>query len=278
MTRLGPLLLFRGQGGRLGLHAETASRGSEPVGSPTRSKKIQLEEFETGPIFFEGSDACRTDPRIEADPSIEVLCGYHIVKACRTRTNGGAEGRSACGAGGSATASASGFLRSSDRLRIRGSRAAASRLHVGRRQLSGGHPTVSGRERARERARLYLQVCERETARRPSGPETPSESVYAATVALNAGDVEAALGHLGRALEKAPDSDHAHYIMAVALVDKGDLSLAMVHLHQAIALNPENRSVAYRIRISRCSKGSRHFTRSSEPRSETTPRRVKARR
>lgn len=95
-----------------------------------------------------------------------------------------------------------------------------------------------------ERARLYLQVCERETARRPSGPQTPSESVYAATVALNAGDVEGALGHLNRALEKAPESDHAHYIMAVALVDKGNTSLALVHLRQAIVLNPENRAVA----------------------------------
>jgi Tfp pilus assembly protein PilF len=95
-----------------------------------------------------------------------------------------------------------------------------------------------------ERARLYLQVCERETARRPSGPQTPSESVYAATVALNAGDVEGALGHLNRALEKAPDSDHAHYIMSVALVDKGDPALALVHLRHAITLNPDNRSVA----------------------------------
>jgi tetratricopeptide (TPR) repeat protein len=95
-----------------------------------------------------------------------------------------------------------------------------------------------------ERARLYLQVCERETARRPSGPQTPSESVYAATVALNAGDVEGALGHLNRALERAPDSDHAHYIMAVALVDKGDPSRALAHLRHAISLNPDNRSVA----------------------------------
>jgi tetratricopeptide (TPR) repeat protein len=95
-----------------------------------------------------------------------------------------------------------------------------------------------------ERARLYLQVCERETARRPSGPQTPSESVYAATVALNAGDVDGALGHLNRALERAPESDHAHYIMAVALVDKGDPSRALVHLRQAIALNQDNRSVA----------------------------------
>ena len=95
-----------------------------------------------------------------------------------------------------------------------------------------------------ERARLYLQVCERETARRPSGPQTPAEWVYAATVALNAGDVEGALVHLNRALEKAPDSDHAHYIMAVALVDKGDPSQAIVHIRQAVKLNPDNRSVA----------------------------------
>jgi tetratricopeptide (TPR) repeat protein len=95
-----------------------------------------------------------------------------------------------------------------------------------------------------ERARLYLQVCERETARRPSGPQTPAESVYAATVALNAGDVETALGHLNRAIDRAPDSDHAHYIMSVALVDKGDIAMALVHLKHAISLNPDNRAVA----------------------------------
>jgi hypothetical protein len=138
------LLLFRGQGGRPGLHAETASRGSEPVGSPTRSKKIHLAGFETIPIVFESSVACRTDPRIEADPSIEVHYGRHIVKARRTRPNTSAEGRGACRTSSSATASAPRFLRSSDSVRIRGSRATAPRLHVGRRQLSGGHPTISG--------------------------------------------------------------------------------------------------------------------------------------
>jgi tetratricopeptide (TPR) repeat protein len=95
-----------------------------------------------------------------------------------------------------------------------------------------------------ERARLYLQVCEREKARRPATPQTASEWVYAATVALNAGDQESALSHLGRALEKAPDSDHAHYIMAVALADKGDPSAALRHLQRAISLNPDNRSTA----------------------------------
>ena len=77
-----------------------------------------------------------------------------------------------------------------------------------------------------------------------STPQTASEWVYAATVALNAGDQNLALSHLSRALEKSPDSDHAHYIMAVALTDKGDSAAALRQLEQAIALNPDNRSNA----------------------------------
>ena len=96
-----------------------------------------------------------------------------------------------------------------------------------------------------ERARLFLQVCERETARQPPPPpQSASDSVYAATLALNAGNPTAALGHLNKALEQAPNSDHAHYIMAVALSERGDPDRAMVHLRQAIALNPDNRSTA----------------------------------
>ena len=95
-----------------------------------------------------------------------------------------------------------------------------------------------------ERARLYLRVCERETARRPPAPQTPQERVYAATVALNAGDHAGALDHLKRALEDAPDNDHAHYIMGVALSSRGQSEEALEHLRRAIALNPENRSLA----------------------------------
>src|SRR5688500_3196527 len=72
-----------------------------------------------------------------------------------------------------------------------------------------------------ERARLYLRVCERETSRAPSTPKTPAERVYAATVALNSGDHSGALDHLQRALGEDPESDHAHYIMAVALGMRG---------------------------------------------------------
>jgi len=95
-----------------------------------------------------------------------------------------------------------------------------------------------------ERARLYLRVCERETERRQPAPKTPAERVYAATVALNSGDHAGALDHLQRALSDDPDSDHAHYIMAVALGARQRVDDAIEHLRRAIALNPENRSLA----------------------------------
>jgi tetratricopeptide (TPR) repeat protein len=95
-----------------------------------------------------------------------------------------------------------------------------------------------------ERSVLYLRVCERETARRPAVPQTAQERVYAATVALNAGDPDAALDHLRRAIADAPDSDHAHYIMAVALASYGQSTEALVHLKRSIDLNPDNRALA----------------------------------
>jgi tetratricopeptide (TPR) repeat protein len=95
-----------------------------------------------------------------------------------------------------------------------------------------------------ERSLLYLRVCERESARRPPTPQTPQERVYAATVALNSGDHGAAVDHLRRALDEAPESDHAHYMMAAALAARGQQPEALEHLRQAVSLNPENRSLA----------------------------------
>jgi len=95
-----------------------------------------------------------------------------------------------------------------------------------------------------ERARLYLRVCERETSRLPAAPKTPAERVYAATVALNSGDHSGALDHLQRALGEDPESDHAHYIMSVALGMRGRAEEALDHLRLAIGLNPENRGLA----------------------------------
>jgi len=95
-----------------------------------------------------------------------------------------------------------------------------------------------------ERAQLYLRVCERETAQRPAGPKTTAERVYAATMALSAGDADAALGHVKGAIEQEPGSHHAHYMMAVIRSTRSETDQAVEHLRRAIELNPDSRAVA----------------------------------
>jgi len=95
-----------------------------------------------------------------------------------------------------------------------------------------------------ERARLYLKVCERELEPKEPTPKTADEWVYAATVALNAGDEATAQRHLQRALTEDARHDHAHYMMAVVSVRRDDSAAALEHLRQAVSLNPENRSLA----------------------------------
>jgi thioredoxin-like negative regulator of GroEL len=95
-----------------------------------------------------------------------------------------------------------------------------------------------------ERARLYLKVCERELEPKEPAPKTANEWVYAATVALNAGDESTTIRHLQRALAEDARHDHAHYMMAVVNVRRGDPVAALDHLRHAVALNPENRALA----------------------------------
>lgn len=95
-----------------------------------------------------------------------------------------------------------------------------------------------------ERARVYVRVCERETAKQAPPPQTSRDFVYAATVALNAGDHAVALNHLQNAISADNDDDHAHYIMAATLSLRGRSEEALRHLQRSIALNPDNRSQA----------------------------------
>jgi tetratricopeptide (TPR) repeat protein len=95
-----------------------------------------------------------------------------------------------------------------------------------------------------ERARLYLKVCERELEPKEPAPKTADEWVYAATVALNAGDEPTAVRHLQRALAEDARHDHAHYMTAVVAARRGETANALDHLRQAVTLNPENRSLA----------------------------------
>lgn len=94
-----------------------------------------------------------------------------------------------------------------------------------------------------DRVRLYLALCERHLSSTPE-PKTLEERLYAATLALNAGDPETALRHLGEIVAQDPDHDGALYMLAVAHASSDDPQQALAYLQQAIARNPDNRALA----------------------------------
>jgi tetratricopeptide (TPR) repeat protein len=95
-----------------------------------------------------------------------------------------------------------------------------------------------------ERVRLYLNVCERHMAPQPASPSTPEERVFAATLAVNAGNFEEALEHLRTASSESPEHDHALYMLAAVLALREEVDAAVPFLLRAIELNPDNRSRA----------------------------------
>ncbi|MCX6537991.1 MAG: tetratricopeptide repeat protein [Acidobacteria bacterium] len=94
-----------------------------------------------------------------------------------------------------------------------------------------------------ERGQLYLRVCERHLAPLDATPSTPEERVYAATLAINAGDTERAVALLTSALAQDSANDHAEYMLGVALAIRGNHEAAITHLERAVALNPETRNL-----------------------------------
>ena len=94
-----------------------------------------------------------------------------------------------------------------------------------------------------ERAQLYIRVCERQLTPLDATPKTPEEQVYAATLAINTGQVDRAISLLTAALQKDPGNDPAEYMLGVAFSLKGDLASALSHITRALELNPDNREL-----------------------------------
>jgi tetratricopeptide (TPR) repeat protein len=109
------------------------------------------------------------------------------------------------------------------------------------RSVLSGYPDE---KELHERARLYLNICERQVESRAAGPKSPEEHIFAATVAFNAADYEQSLTHLRAATKEAPDHDHALYMMAATLALRDEREEAVPFLLRAIELNPENRAMA----------------------------------
>jgi len=95
-----------------------------------------------------------------------------------------------------------------------------------------------------ESVRLYLNICQRQEAHREAAPQTIDERLYAATLAINGGHYDQAIGHLRLVRDEDPDNDHAIYMLAVAHAQRDEHAEAVAHLERAIALNPENRALA----------------------------------
>jgi tetratricopeptide (TPR) repeat protein len=95
-----------------------------------------------------------------------------------------------------------------------------------------------------ERVRLYLNVCERHMTPRAASPSTPEERVFAATLAVNAGNYDEALKQLRAATSESPEHDHALYMLASVLALRDEVDEAVPLLLRAIDLNPDNRALA----------------------------------
>ncbi len=97
-----------------------------------------------------------------------------------------------------------------------------------------------------ERVRVHLTVCDRHQRSAQPNPKSPEERLYAATLALNAGDIAGAIGHLEAVLLDDDQHEGALYMLAVGHAQIDDRSAAVNYLQRAITSNPDNHRIALR--------------------------------
>jgi hypothetical protein len=95
-----------------------------------------------------------------------------------------------------------------------------------------------------DKARSYLQICERKTACPAPELHTVEDHFNYGVERLNAGDTMKARLHFGRALAMQPDADHILYTLALCCGISGDGTGACENLKRAINLDPRNRILA----------------------------------
>jgi cytochrome c-type biogenesis protein CcmH/NrfG len=95
-----------------------------------------------------------------------------------------------------------------------------------------------------ERSAVYIALCERELARRPSEPRTIEERLTAATAALNNEEDGRAETLVKAVLAETPQHDLALYLLAAIAARRGAIDEAIQLLARALALNPEIRAQA----------------------------------
>lgn len=95
-----------------------------------------------------------------------------------------------------------------------------------------------------DKARSYLQICERKTERATLEFHSAEDHFNYGVERLNARDTEQARIHFGRALALEPRADHILYTLALCCGISGDGEGACENLKRAIGLEPRNRILA----------------------------------
>lgn len=90
-----------------------------------------------------------------------------------------------------------------------------------------------------DRARVYVDLCDRELRRRPEQPTTAEERLTMATAALNDGDEARAERFVTAVLSEHPEQDLALYLSAAIHARRGRHEEALAQLRQAIAVSPD---------------------------------------
>ncbi|TAK16510.1 MAG: tetratricopeptide repeat protein [Acidobacteria bacterium] len=92
-----------------------------------------------------------------------------------------------------------------------------------------------------DRARVYLQLADRELQKRPATGGTVEERLTAATAALNNNDEAEAARLAESAFRDDPSQDLAAYLLAIVAARQGRTDEALAHIKTAIRINPESR-------------------------------------
>ena len=92
-----------------------------------------------------------------------------------------------------------------------------------------------------DRSRVYIDLCHRELARRPSTPRTIEERLMSATLALNNREDSEAERLARSVLDETADHDLARYLLAVVAARRNQADAALAHLEVAVRSNAEVR-------------------------------------
>lgn len=93
-------------------------------------------------------------------------------------------------------------------------------------------------------AKLHLRMCEQRLNHAKADLRGTEDLYHYGIGLINTRKLSDAESTLRRALEGAPNADHVHYALALALGLQGKLDDASRHLQRAIQLEPKTRIVA----------------------------------